>query len=181
MGVFNHNTGVFLGTWVPRQYPGMWDFSHVEAGSLVSPLLKKRDFALRIGCFVPGMWLLRRHTVCFSSWRHRFCRVLMGSMTTKHDLSGGMARGSCGTLSSGLWVGCRSDSGRTSLGVLWDLNVGSSYCLSWNTWSIGSWEILPVALFWAAFSSANWQLFGGVGVVCCEPEWFPKQTYMDFI
>lgn len=37
----------------------MWDFSHVEAGSLVSPLLKERDFALRIGCFVPGMWLLR--------------------------------------------------------------------------------------------------------------------------
>lgn len=41
----------------------MWDFSHVEDDSLVSPLQGKRGFTASIGYFIPGMWFLRRHTV----------------------------------------------------------------------------------------------------------------------
>lgn len=61
----------------------MWDCSHVEFGSLVSFLLRKRDFALGIGYIIPGMWFLRRHTVYFSFWLHHFRLILIGNTTSK--------------------------------------------------------------------------------------------------
>ena len=93
----------------------MWDFPRREAGSLVSPLPRERDFALSTGYFFPGMWFLRRHTVYFSSGLHRFCRILIVNTTSKAWFTVRRGQeGARGTLSAlGLGVGSRSHAGRT--------------------------------------------------------------------
>lgn len=77
----------------------------------------------------------------------------MGISQTKHDLSGEMDGGSCGTHSSGMWGGGRSYTNitRGTADIVWgccgfecelQLLLGLEHF-----WNRGSWGVFPDALF----------------------------------
>lgn len=100
------------------------------------------------------MRFLRRHTVYFSFWLHRFCWILIGNITSKAWFIGRNGQGSC-VGPSQLWGSgwgrtCTSGAGGTA-GIV-GAAVGSECELQLllgleHFWNRGSWEILPNALF----------------------------------
>lgn len=151
MGVFNHNTVGFFRDLSPQIIPWYVGFFPCGGWFLGFSFAGKRGFTLSMGYFIPGMWFLRRHTVYFSFWPHRFCRVLIGNITNKAGFirrDGGRELWDAEQWDVGWGQAILTDlEALRTLGVLRGLNVSSSYCLGWNTSRTGSWEVLPDALF----------------------------------
>lgn len=167
----------------------MWDFFPCDGWFLGFSFAEEKRFCTKYWIFYSrSTWFLRKHTVYFSFWLNRFCQILIVNITARHDLSWRMGRVAVGLSAMGFCVGggrnCPSGTRGSAdlVGATLGFECGLQLLLELEHFgNRGSWEVLPFALFWAAFSSARWQLFGGGALIAVSQNDFPKQTYIDFI